>query len=325
MQILLSKGAHSKVYIDENSPNIVIKENNNVKSDFGYLHRQERAYKIIDTIRTQNEILPVLLPELIEIQDSDDKQIVKERLIPGRAFNTGMYRFKLSDKQKNNVAKKIAELLNMMHSGFDFEAPKESIKNIFSARLNNSDDIIAKFAGKLPKDIEARLKQAEDYVLSSGISDEFIVMTHKDLRTQNIMYDENTDNIAIIDFELAGLDNVYRDFVAVSPASSMPWDFTKRVIDFYNKIPNKKYPIKINPEKVQNMLFYGVLHEFARCIKPGDVEKASQEDMALIYRKLEIVAGIKLDVKSAFENAINKVCESNTNMTIQNNINRDDR
>ena len=159
--------------------------------------------------------------------------------------------------------------------------------------------------------ISNRLKQAEQYLLTADISDEVIVMTHKDLRTSNIMYDESTGKIAVIDFELAGLDNVYHDFVAFAPASSMPWDFTKRVIDFYNKIPDKKYPININPEKVQNMLLYGAMHEFARCVRPEDIKNTTKQDIDNLINRLETVTGIHFDKKSIFEEAIKKVPKTN--------------
>lgn len=71
--------------------------------------------------------------------------------------------------------------------------------------LNNADGIISKFDGKLPECICNRLKIAEQYILKCDISDEVMVMTHGDLRINNIMYDENTEKLVVIDFELAKL------------------------------------------------------------------------------------------------------------------------
>ena len=113
---------------------------------------------------------------------------------------------------------------------------------------------------------------------------------------------------------------MYHDFIAFAPTSSMPWDFTKRVIAFYNKIPNKKYPITINPEKVQNMLFYGVMHEYARCVKPED-NKKNIDIVNIMVKTLELITGINFDKKIVFENAIKKVSKTN-NYNIK-NLNRD--
>lgn len=311
MRMFLSKGAHSTVYIDDTEPGIVIKENSNHGSGANYLKRQTRGYEISETIKSRNSDTGVILPNLLEIKDLGNTQIIKETIIPGKVFTQQMYA-SLSEEQKINIAKQMAVFLNAMHSSYGYEPAKESIKNMNNGKLNNAEDIIAKFNGKLPKNISDRLKQAEQYLLNADISDEVIVMTHKDLRTSNIMYDENTEKIAVIDFELAGLDNVYHDFIAFAPASSMPWDFTKRVIEFYNKIPNKKYPININAEKVQNMLLYGVLHEFARCIKQEDIENTTEQDINNLINRLETVTGLTFDKKSVFEKAVKKVSKNNT-------------
>ncbi len=302
MRVVLSKGAHSTVFVDDANPGVVIKEQNNPAKDPSYINRQKNGYEIIRKIKSQNADTGVMLPELIEIDSVGDKQIIKEKIIQGHPFDINTY-LSLSEKQKNDIAKQMAVFLNAMHSSYKCEPAKESIKNMYRGKLNNADDIIEKFQNELPENIIDRLKQAEKYLLESDISDEFIVMTHKDLRKSNIIYDKNTGKIAVIDFELAGLDNVYRDFIAFAPASSMPWDFTKRVINFYNKIPNKKYPIVIDFQKVQNMLFYGIMHEFACCIRPGE----NSQNFDLYYYYLKNVAGINFDKKSRFEKAITKI------------------
>lgn len=310
MRIILSKGAHSTVFTDDAEPGIVTKEQNNPEKDPGYLHRQTRGYEIIDSIKSHTTNVGVLLPELVEIKNLGNKQIIKEKIIPGKAFDVPTY-LSLSEEQKNNIAKQMAIFLNAMHSSYEYKPATESIKNMNKGKLNSAEDIIAKFEGFLPENISNRLKKAEQYLLTTDISDEVIVMTHKDLRTSNIMYDESTGKIAVIDFELAGLDNVYHDFVAFAPVSSMPWDFTKRVIDFYNKIPDKKYPININPEKVQNMLLYGAMHEFARCVRPEDIKNTTKQYIDNLINRLETVTGIHFDKKSILEKAIKKVPETN--------------
>lgn len=304
MRVVLERGAHSTVFIDNAEPGIVIKEPNDPENRQFYLQKQGRGYEIVQTIKDINRDTGVMLPELVEINNHE----IREKIIPGKSFKNVQMYAALPEKQKNNIAKQMATFLNVMHSSYECRPAKESIKNIFDGRrLNDADDIIAAFDGFLPKDIAIRLKKAEEYISKSNISDEVIVMTHKDLRTQNIMYDKDTGKIAVIDFELAGLDNVYRDFVAVAPASSMPWNFTKRVIDFYNKIPNKKYPIKINPEKVQNMLLYGAMHEWARCIDPNENRYSDAKNVAMLYKKIQMLTGMNLGVAAGFEKGTNKV------------------
>lgn len=304
MRTILSKGAHSTVFTDDNEPGMVIKEN--LGQDARYLERQLYGDNIIRTIKANYADTGVMLPEIIETKNLGNKQIIKEKIIPGKDFNIDLYQ-SLSEEQKNNIAKQMAMFLNAMHQSFPIEAPKESIKNMTNGKLNSANDIIAKFAGTLPKNVETRLKQAEQYLITSDISDELIVMTHKDLRTANIIYDKDTGKLAVIDFELAGHGNVYRDFIPYSTSTSMPWDFTKRVIEYYNKIPNKKHPIKINQEKVKNMLVYALLCEIARATSPQDMQNTTEKDIKELYQMLKTIAGIDFDTKSAFTKGVHNV------------------
>ena len=314
---VLSKGAHSTVFISDKESGIVIKKQNHPERDLNYIKRQTRGYDIINNIRAKNKDTGVVLPELIDIKQDDNMVIIREKQLQGKTFDrNGKMYSALSEQEKNNIASQLATFLNAMHSSYDCQPAGESIKNMFNGKLNSADDIIAKFEDKLPGDIANRLRQAEKQIIESDISDEFIVMTHADLRIDNIMYDQKTHKLSVLDFELAGMNNVYRDFVAKASASSMPWDFTKRVISYYNKIPNKKYNIIINPEKVQNMLFYAVMHEYARCIKPEDNKKATKNDIKKVYNNLKNVTGITFDNTSRFKQGIKNITEKMFNIDV---------
>jgi len=322
---VLNKGAHSTVFIDENEPGIVIKKANHPENNT-YLKSQQHGYDIIDSIKAHNQNFGVALPELVEINNKD--QTIREKIMSGDTFDSeNETYFSLSEQRRNNIAKQMATFLNAMHSSSKCQPAQESIINMQTSGPRNAEEIIAKFDGCLPKNIVNKLKQAEEYLQTSDKSDEVIVMTHKDLRTSNLMYDANTNKLAVLDFESAGPDNVYRDFIAGAPVSSMPWDFTKRVIDYYNQIPNKKYPINIKPEKVQNMLLYGVLHEYARCKIPE--KKTTEQDIIRICNKLELVTGMNFDAKQLYEKAIKKVqalgVKEQPRIGIQNNTEKEYR
>lgn len=312
---LLSSGAHSDVFISDEEPGIIIKKQKNPEKDSAYAERQMRGYDIVNNIRAKNKNTGVVLPELVDIQQEDNATVIREKRLTGKAFDKeGKTYSALSKQEKNYIALQMATFLNAMHSSYDCKPATKSIKTMFNGKLNNADDIIAKFEGKLPKNIANRLKQAEKSLAGSDISDEFTVMTHSDLRGDNLMYDKKTHKLSVLDFELAGMKNVYRDFVANAAATSMPWDFTKRVIDYYNKIPDKKYPITINPEKVQNMLFYGAMHEYARCIRPGDNENATKKDIKKMYTRLTNVTGITFNNTSRFKQGRRNITEKMFNV-----------
>ncbi len=298
MKQIIAKGAHSTAYIDTDNPEVVIKENNDLLKDRGYLRRQVAGYDIIKQILDSGYETGVVLPRIISVSESDDKQIIKEQRIKGKSFDTeGLLYSKLSEEEKNIIAKQLALFLVAMHSSGEKLAPKKSIKSMFDeTRLKNAQDIISVYNDDMPSALKKSIQNVEKYLDSSDISDEVHVLTHRDLRSSNLMYDSETKQLAVLDFELSGKDNVYRDFVAYASASSMPWDFTKRVIYEYNANPNKKYQITINPEKVQNMLVYAIAHEFARCVRPNEEQKIDDEEKKkyfnFIYGKIKSVAGV---------------------------------
>lgn len=330
MKQIIAKGAHSTAYIDTDNPEVVIKENNDLLKDRGYLRRQVAGYDIIKQILDSGYETGVVLPRIISVSESDDKQIIKEQRIKGKSFDTeGLFYSKLSEEEKNIIAKQLALFLVAMHSSGEKLAPKKSIKAMFDeTRLKNAQDIISVYNDDMPSALKKSIQNVEKYLDSSDISDEVHVLTHRDLRSSNLMYDSETKQLAVLDFELAGKDNVYRDFVAYASVSSMPWDFTKRVIYEYNANPNKKYQITINPEKVQNMLVYAIAHEFARCVRPNEEQKIDDEEKKkyfnFIYSKIKSVAGV--DVKQETFKTATKDIKNKTPdiIKVQNKISEND-
>lgn len=330
MKQIIAKGAHSIAYIDTENPGVVIKENNDISKDRGYLRRQLAGYDIIKQILSSGYDIGVVLPSLISVSESEDKQIIIEQRIKGKAFDDKGHLYnQLSEEEKNIIAKQLAVFLVAMHSSGEMSAPEKSIQSMFDkSKLKNAQDIIDVYKDDMPVALKKLIQSVEKYLNSSDISDEVHVLTHHDLRASNLMYDKDTKQLAVLDFELAGKDNVYRDFVAYASASSMPWDFTKRVIREYNAISNKKYQITINPEKVQNMLVYAIAHEFARCVGSNEGQqiddKAKKEYFDLIYNRIKSIAGI--DVRQeTFKTAINDIKNKMPNIIkVQNKITEND-
>ena len=291
MRQVLAKGAHSAVYIDDENPNIIIKVPD--PKDGAYIQRQMKGFHLVDSIKEAN-VGGVLLPELIEIKEEGGVSCLYEKKLAGVCLGAPVWQG-LSEVQKNNIARKIAVFLNSMHSCGSYESSNKLQELVKShSRLVNADEIIAQFDGTLPKNIEGQLRKSEAYLQGADKSDEVIVMTHSDMRSQNILYDAQTDNVAILDFELAKPDNVYRDFIPFAAASiGMPWDFTRRVIAYYNQLPNKKYPIHIDEKKVQNGLFYGAVHEYARCLNFHRINTDTRYYQR-ITDKLELITGLPL-------------------------------
>ena len=284
MKTFLTHGAFSNIYLDTDDKHgeIIIKESRaqpNSEKYKEYMARQLRGYDVVNGIRQSGNDFGVVLPELISVINGPEQDSIIEKRIKGADFNEQIYK-KLSEEQKEDAAHQMALFLNAMHQMQPPKPADKSIKSIFENDRfgkvpNTSQQFSDVFNGRIAQKYMDRIKAAEQALMNSDISDEIHVMTHKDIRNQNIMYDTDTGQMAVIDFEMAGVDNIYRDFIAEATASSMPWDFTRRVIKYYNAIPNKKYQITIDADKVKNALIYGVAHEYSRILTYDKMDSAN--------------------------------------------------
>ncbi|MCL2673148.1 MAG: aminoglycoside phosphotransferase family protein [Alphaproteobacteria bacterium] len=267
MRKVIAKGAHSIVYEDGGT---IIKQPLGESGGDYYIDKQAIGYDVVKELLESGQDIGVNLPGLISI-DREKRRIVEKR-INGVDLRTEVYD-SLTERQKDAIAKQMALFLNSMHQLRKPQNPEHPIKHIFDSYKNcpnSAKEIIDAFKNKLSEKAQKPIIDAEKYLMAAPISDEIHVMTHKDLRNQNVMYDEKEQKLAVIDFELAGVGNIYQDFVPYAPASIISWDFTKRIVKSYNSIPDKKYPVAVDIEKVRNALVYGIAHEFARCQKMDD-------------------------------------------------------
>lgn len=329
---IIGKGAHSIVYIDPTNPNIIIKQNNSVSGDRGYLKRQQAGHETIERIKKSGYATGVQLPTVIETNEQNGVQTIKEQRISGQTFDKdGRLWDSLTENQKNNIAKQMATFLVAMHSTGEIKPADKSIKTMFDkSKLHSATDIINAYEGAMPQRLANKLLDAEQYLDSIDISDEFHVLTHKDLRINNLMLDQETGQLSVLDFEMAGIDNIYRDFVAYASSSSMPWDYTCRVIAEYNAIQPKKYPLKINPEKVKNMLLYAIMHEHSRNVTHEQNETIPDEEKQKFFQELitEINKLTGFDIATNYINIFRKGISQLTqqeNTQISPTKNNDDR
>ncbi len=301
MKTLVGSGAHTNVYLDQDPEygEIIIKEpkGNPQSGDvLFYVKRQMHGHDIVNRLRNSSSDIGVDLPQVISAIDTPEYHAVIEKRLPGVELGPSIYNA-LSEDKKEKIAEKLARFLNSMHQ---MQAPlpaTESIKHKFTQIGNNPStlqDFMAVLDNKLPDKYIKQIAAAESLLDNGDISDEVRVMTHKDVRGQNLMYDTTSERLAVIDFEMAGIDNIYTDLIAYVPCNSLPWDLMKRIVKHYNAIKNKKYPLRLNIHKVRAAMTYGRMHEIARCTKRDKQNnpelKITNEDIAFLGQMLDELA-----------------------------------
>ena len=310
---LIASGAHSDVFKDF-SPQygkIIIKRPKELYKN--YIEKQLKGYKIIEELTKINENIGVNLPYLISIDRSNNQ--ITEKFIDGKEFDKKIYD-SLSLSDQNAVAYRLALFLHFMHNLHQVQPATGSIKEKFDkGSFNSAGDMIDIFENRLSEDLIKLVIDADNYLLNTNTSDEVQVLTHKDLRSQNILFDKKSKEITVIDFELAGQSNIYDDFIPYAPCSIISWDLTKKIINHYNNIKGNN--IFIDLEKVRSALIYGSLNEYARVYKLhyDEVSKLSEKEknnrVKLIEKRLSTFN------KNPFElakDSLNKKIVSNLNI-----------
>lgn len=195
----------------------------------------------------------VNIPQYLEI---GDKYVVEKYL--GEDLEPELYD-ELSDEEKDKITRDMAEFLVYLHNKHrDGDNNRKLI-------LDETDEW--KSLQEIFEHVKSRLTETEQKDLLEKInkfknrdkSDEVVVLTHGDIRSQNMLYDKDTKKVAFIDFELMEDGNVYNDFI---PAASfgLTYELLFNIIDYYNK----ESEFKIDKEKVELIHELSMWHEFGR-------------------------------------------------------------
>lgn len=185
----------------------------------------------------------------------------------------------IKPQEKLKIAKDFALYLNFVHQKSlkkaDFLKPRSKTQigkmNLKDRWLGSSNPEFSLFSQvqKFKKHIgNADYRELETMLniySNRSKEDEICVLTHGDLRNQNVLYNSRTKRLAIIDYEVSGVSDIYKDFCPYC-FSNLPLEFLKDTICFYNQISSKEEkPLHIDIEKAK--LFWQVAQfcELARC------------------------------------------------------------
>ena len=188
----------------------------------------------------------------------------------GEVLSQELYN-QLTMKQKGKIAKDIAQYLWFVHeksieneNNSLFDNEKVKIGQIDTYNYWSSEDMRSdilcwdKFLTKADRTMLDKLISDYEY---RDKSDEIAVLTHGDLRFQNMLYDREKERLAIIDYELCHVRSLYRDLCPFCH-SGLNEDLITEIVKNYNGYANQ---LKFNIEKVKLFSSIAALAECSRC------------------------------------------------------------
>ena len=126
------------------------------------------------------------------------------------------------------------------------------------------EEILAYFQDSLDANQRLFIADRITHLKNRDIEDEISVMTHADIRSQNVLYDPQAKRLAIIDFETLKQRNIYHDFVPFAAASfKLPYDMLAEAIKKYNAL-GEKANIAVSSKKARLFHEMGIIHEYGR-------------------------------------------------------------
>lgn len=161
----------------------------------------------------------------------------------------------LSSKQSYELSKGLASFYATLHKTKSATSCKQSI---FNKNCTHIKSILSNYKSCLPNDVIQQIKDTYNRLATSYPPDEINVPIHGDFRRTNLCYDSEKRRLAVIDWELADINNIYSEFLCKPICSQqLPYQFVSQLVDNYNKISQ----YKINKRKLKDLYYLTIVDE----------------------------------------------------------------
>lgn len=238
----LGEGYFSTAYLTEkDGMPIVIKRPRQGISKELWQDEMDFACEGLKSIENLN--VPVFIPKILK----KSSNYVIEEYASGEQLTSKLYA-SLAPAEQNKIAQNIAVFLNEMHQS------RLSIEENVKPRSDFSDWRFDKNIEKITGSEMASVYQKVMDVYKLDFIGQTQSIAHDDLRSENILYDKNTQKVSVIDFgQMICCQDIYADFApTVNKPDVLLWVLTEKIVEHYNSL-EKKIPIFIDINLVRDM------------------------------------------------------------------------
>ena len=157
------------------------------------------------------------------------------------------YDYTLSNDIKEKIAYDLGTFLNFLHQ----QKPQNKIGNLEICSPTSAyslNEIFTYFKPHLSLEENKEWEKRIESFINRDTSDEVAALTHGNICSQTVLYNPQTQNIAIIDWETFRSRAVYRDF-APTTSFDLSYHLLEKMTTAYNT-DEKETDIKINLQKL---------------------------------------------------------------------------
>ena len=254
-----SSGTIAILIVDENSNKYVLKFHENFDTNWIILQKEAIEQKNKYTKGYDGKIN---IPKVMEVGDC---YIIEEYC--GVEFYDGIY-INLDEAVKKDLALNLALLL----------------KNAYKERYQTGKDINLKwntpletifdfYGDSIDDEFKAWILRTDSRLNNRDKSKDVFALTHGDIRSQNLLYDELRGQLSLIDYDLVEVGSIYRDFCAPSQFW-LDYEFLFMIVHFYNQIGDDL----VDNSLVADMNAYKTFRIYAGYSTKKDLTKDEKKD-----------------------------------------------
>lgn len=172
---------------------------------------------------------------------------------------------KLPEQKQKEIAENLGQFLYHLHNQEITQTRKDSSSYSLTV-FNGKEKKIKERLDLLPAEIQAQVKQVMSDIDNDPNLGKVTARCHSDLIKDNMLYDENSQRLSVIDFGDVGTKDIYTDFAYLMRAGQLGDNFGVDVINAYNKINQenntgihinahtaKKLAILLSLKKIKNL------------------------------------------------------------------------
>ena len=246
----LGQGSSSEVYLAEDKEhNIFVLKYCNMQDQNKWLQECQKEITITSALskHPQNYDFPIS-----HMENINGENVMISTFIQGRELSKEILD-NLPDKQQKQIAEDMAQFLYHLHN-----------QDISFYQANSSSHSLSIFNGKgtllkekmdmLPANVQEQVTQIiSDFDKDTNYG-KTSVICHNDLIKDNILFNQSSQKLSVIDFGDIKKNDIYTDFAYLMRAGQLGDNFGIKVIDAYNLICRKHHSnIYINPHTAKKL------------------------------------------------------------------------
>ena len=180
---------------------------------------------------------------------------------------------KLPEQKQKEIAENLGQFLYHLHNQEITQTRKDSSSYSLTV-FNGKEKKIKERLDLLPAEIQAQVKQVMSDIDNDPNLGKVTARCHSDLIKDNMLYDENSQRLSVIDFGDVGTKDIYTDFAYLMRAGQLGDNFGVDVINAYNKINQENNTgIHINAHTAKKLAILFSLKKIKKLDNNNNLEK----------------------------------------------------